>query len=198
MFTGLVQDIGVVKSIETPHGSDVRLEIETSLRLQNIELGASICCSGCCLTVVEKTQYTVFFEVSAETLLRTQIGAWKVMTSVNLEPSLKMGDELGGHFVFGHVDGLSEVLSIAAKDGSRKIVFSIPEGLGHLIAEKGSVALDGVSLTVNGVDERSFWVNIIPHTWEMTTLGNLNVGDKVAFEADMLARYVARMVRECK
>jgi riboflavin synthase len=193
MFTGLVQDRGIVRALDW-RGDDLRAEIETQMTLAQVQMGASICCSGVCLTVVDKSENTFFVDVSQETLRRSMIGAWKVMNRINLEPSLKMGDELGGHFVFGHVDAVTEVLDIRPEGGSYKVELALPEGLEHLVAEKGSVALDGVSLTVNNVSAQSFDVNIIPHTWEKTTLGILKAGDKVNFESDMLARYVARMV----
>lgn len=196
MFTGLVQDIGTVKHIE-PVQCGLRIEIETGLDLDMIAMGASVCCAGCCLTVVDKTVHGFCFDVSGETLSRTTLGSWVVGASVNLEPSLKMGDELGGHFVFGHVDAVARILSITPDGASRRIEIELPKGLGHLVAVKGSITLDGVSLTVNSVGDNSFGVNIIPHTWDMTSLGQCKVGDTLNLEVDMLARYVARM-REVK
>lgn len=193
MFTGLVQDIGIVRGLDESRG-DLRVEIETQMNLSVIPLGASVCCSGCCLTVVDKSKNTFAADVSGETLNRANLGAWRIMTRVNLEPSLKMGDELGGHFVFGHVDGVAEILDIRCEGDSHRIDISIPEGLAHLVAEKGSVAVDGISLTVNAVSQKAFGVNIVPHTWQKTTLSDRRIGDKVNIEVDMLARYVARMM----
>ncbi len=196
MFTGLVQNIGIIRSIDSSHG-DLRIEIETDMNLSKVQIGASICCSGCCLTLTDKTQNTFFVDVSAESLSKTTIGAWKVMTRINLEPSLKVGDEIGGHFVSGHVDGVAKILDIAKDGASRRIKIAIPKGFEKYIAAKGSIAIDGISLTVNEVDNACFGVNIIPHTWENTTLSDRNIGDKVNIEIDSLARYVARHL-ECK
>ncbi|MGH1403335.1 MAG: riboflavin synthase [Alphaproteobacteria bacterium] len=196
MFTGLIQDIGVIRSVEGGDGG-VRFEVETKMNLDDTPLGASICCSGCCLTVVEKSKNTFYVDVSQETLSRTNLGAWQVMTRVNLEPSLKVGDELGGHIVSGHVDAVTKIETIEADGNSYRIRILIPEGLAPFIAEKGSVSLDGISLTVNDVTKVDFGVNIIPHTWQETTLSDRQSGDHINIEIDMLARYVARMV-ECK
>lgn len=193
MFTGLVQDIGIVRGLDTSRG-DLRVAIEARMNLFMIPLGASICCSGCCLTVVDKRNNTFMADVSDETLNRTNLGAWSVMTRINLEPSLRMGDELGGHFVFGHVDGVADILDIRREGDSHRIDLSIPDGLEHLFAEKGSVAVDGISLTVNKVSDKMFGVNIVPHTWQKTTLSDRCVGDRVNIEVDMLARYVARIM----
>ncbi len=193
MFTGLVQDIGVVKSIDKTSG-DWRIEIETSFDLTPVQIGASICCSGCCLSVVEKSKTSFFVDVSAESLNKTMIGSWRVMTRVNLEPSLKLGDEMGGHIVSGHVDGVSEILSITKEGNSHRVSVKIPDGYDAFFAPKGSVTIDGTSLTVNEVESDHFGINIIPHTWSNTTLGERAVGDKVNIEIDMLARYVARMM----
>lgn len=192
MFTGLVQDIGVVASIDDVRG-DVRIEIETSLDLTKVQEGASICCSGCCLTVVEKAKKSFFVDVSQESLSKTIIGSWRPMSRVNLEPSLKLGDEMGGHIVSGHVDTITQIDSISREGDSHRITVRIPEGYAMFIAPKGSVTIDGVSLTVNDVKADSFDVNIIPHTWQKTTLGDRRAGDMVNIEIDMLARYVARM-----
>lgn len=191
MFTGLVQDIGRVLALSQTQG-DLRVEIDTALDLRAMPMGASVCCAGCCLSVVEKKGSVFAVDISAESLSRTTLKNWAVGAPVNLEPSLRMGDELGGHFVFGHVDAVVEVLSITPIGGSHKIDIALPKPLRHLVAEKGSVSIDGVSLTVNSVAGDSFSVNIIPHTWAKTTLGTLQQGSKVNFEADMLARYVAR------
>ena len=192
MFTGLVQDIGIVRAVQTQEGGDLRLRIETRMPLSAIPTGASICCSGICLTLVDKSENNFSVELSRETLNRTNAGAWRVMTHINLEPSLKMGDELGGHFVFGHVDSCVRILEIKPEGGSHRLTFEMPPSIAGFVAQKGSIALDGVSLTVNEVSQNSFGVNIIPHTWEKTTLADLKIGDSVNLEVDMLARYVSR------
>lgn len=191
MFTGIITDIGRVRSVR-PTERDRRYEIETAFDTSSIEIGASIACSGCCLTAVETGPGWFAVEVSGETLDRTTLGGWQAGTPVNLERALKAGDELGGHIVSGHVDGLGEVLSVAPEGGSRRIGFSASRPLMRLIAEKGSICVDGVSLTVNAVSADAFEVNVIPHTLEATTLGRLQPGDRVNLEIDMLARYLAR------
>lgn len=192
MFTGIIQDIGTVHSVERK--GDLRLAISTGLDLAATQTGASICCSGCCLTVVEKEDHVFYVDVSTETLAKTRIGTWAPGTKINLEPALKIGDELGGHIVSGHVDGLARIARIHADGGSHRLLIEAPGALAHFIAPKGSVCLDGVSLTVNEVDDYRFGVNIIPHTWEATTLGLRKEGDVLHMEVDMLARYVARMM----
>lgn len=192
MFTGLVQDLGRVRSIEK--SGDWRLVIETAFDMDLVPMGASICCSGCCLTVVEKFDGAFAVEVSAESLSKTNIGSWEEGRRINLEPSLKMGDELGGHFVFGHVDGLAELVSIQADGDSYRLQIKPPKNLMPYIASKGSIGLDGISLTVNEVEDDVFGVNIIPHTWEHTTLSDSQAGDMLNIEIDMLARYVARQM----
>ena len=159
----------------------------------SIAIGASISCGGCCLTAVEVGGDWFAVDASAETLSKTTLGTWREGTRMNLERSLRMGDELGGHLVSGHVDGLGRVVSVVAENGSWRVSFDVPLGLARFIAQKGSVAVDGVSLTVNEVAGTGFGVNIIPHTWEVTTLGGLQPGDAVHIEIDMLARYVARL-----
>nr|WP_314429930.1 riboflavin synthase [uncultured Brevundimonas sp.] len=191
MFTGIVTDIGRVRSVRQTD-RDRRYEVETVWDTASIELGASISHAGCCLTVTEKGEGWFAVEVSGETLSRTRLGDWAEGTRVNLERAAKLGDELGGHIVSGHVDGLGEVISITPEGGSHRIVVEAPAPLHRFIAPKGSITVDGVSLTVNGVQERRFDLNIIPHTWDATTLGGLKVGDKVNLEIDMLARYLAR------
>ena len=193
MFTGLVQDIGIVRSVDDTRG-DVRFEIETDMEMHSVPDGASICCSGACMTVVNKSNNSFFIDVSKESLNRTTIGAWRVMTRINIEPSLRLGDEMGGHIVSGHVDGLAKVEDIKEEGGSHRLKIAVPAEFAAYIAEKGSVTLDGVSLTVNEVDGNIFGVNIIPHTWENTTLSDRKVGDHLNLEIDMLARYVARML----
>ena len=196
MFTGIISGIGKVRALEPiGQGADMRLVIGTPWQdTLAIPPGASIACAGCCLTAVrlEPDQFTV--DVSAETLSRTTLGTWRVGTRLNLERSLRMGDELGGHLVSGHVDGLGLVASVMRENASIRLGFTVPSGLARLIAVKGSVAVDGVSLTVNEAGPDSFSVNIIPHTAEATTLGRLRPGDAVHIEIDMLARYVARLM----
>ncbi|MCK5374819.1 MAG: riboflavin synthase [Alphaproteobacteria bacterium] len=193
MFTGLVQEMGTVRSVNGTQDSK-RIEVEVSDRFMKVQIGASVCCSGCCLSVVEKSENCLFFDVSRETLDRTIIGSWDVMTRINLEPSLRMGDEMGGHIVSGHVDTTTKLLSIKKEGESRRLEIKIPESYAQYIASKGSVALDGISLTINEVEPTHFGINIIPHTWNNTTIGLRKVGDELNLEIDMLARYVARMM----
>ncbi|PZU58989.1 MAG: riboflavin synthase [Brevundimonas sp.] len=191
MFTGIVTDIGRVRDV-TQTERDRRYEIETAWDTAGIDLGASISHAGCCLTVVEKGPGWFAVEVSNETLSKTTLGAWKAGDGVNLERAAKLGDEMGGHVVSGHVDGLGRIVSITPEGGSHRIEVEAPAPLHRYIAAKGSITVDGVSLTVNAVQDRVFSLNIIPHTWEATTLGRLNPGDPVNLEIDMLARYLAR------
>jgi riboflavin synthase len=191
MFTGIVTDIGRVREVrETDR--DRRYEIETAWNTDGIDLGASISHAGCCLTVTEKGPDWFAVEVSNETLSKTTLGAWKTGDGVNLERAAKLGDEMGGHVVSGHVDGLGRVVSITPEGGSHRIEVEAPAPLHRYIAAKGSITVDGVSLTVNAVEGQVFSLNIIPHTWDVTTLGRLKVGDPVNLEIDMLARYLAR------
>lgn len=189
--------MGTVRRVDRTRG-DLRFEIATQMNLEKIPLGASICCSGCCLTVTEKGKKSFFVDVSAETLNKTSLGEWVEGSTVNLEPSLKIGDEIGGHFVFGHVDDVSKIMEIKPDGGSHRLKISLPRLLSASIAPKGSVALDGVSLTVNEVEKEFFGVNIIPHTWTKTSLGQKKVGDRLNLEVDMLARYVARALEANK
>ena len=191
MFTGIITDIGTVRSIT--RAGDTRFEIVTAYELATVELGASIACNGCCLTVIEKGRDWFAIQASAETLSKTTLGDWKQGTRINLERALKIGDELGGHIVSGHVDGLGEILSIKPEGDSQRFRFRVPNELARFIAPKGSVAIDGTSLTVNEVDGREFGVNIIPHTQAVTTWGTMVEGQRVNIEIDMLARYVARL-----
>lgn len=193
MFTGIITDIGTVETLDKT-GGDVRLGIKTAFDLNTVDLGASIACSGCCLTVVDKKEDVFFVDVSAESVSKTTIGSWIVGTHLNLERALKVGDELGGHIVSGHVDGLAKLMSIKQEGDSWRLTFDVPQDLAKFIAPKGSVTLDGISLTVNEVEGNTFGVNIIPHTWENTTLGHKSEGDHVHLEIDMLARYMARML----
>lgn len=192
MFTGIIQDIGTVQSIEK--SGDWRIVIKTGLDLSATPLGASIACSGCCLTVVEKGDDWFAVDVSAESLSKTAIGQWQEGISVNIEPSLKLGDELGGHIVSGHIDGLAVLKSMTQDGDSYRLKIQAPAELAKFVAPKGSVALNGISLTVNEVEGDVFGVNIIPHTWEQTTLSQVKEGDMLNIEIDMLARYVARMM----
>ncbi len=191
MFTGIVTDIGRVREVrETDR--DRRYEIETAWDTSGIDLGASISHAGCCLTVTERGAGWFAVEVSNETLSRTTLGAWKAGDGVNLERAAKLGDEMGGHVVSGHVDGLGRIVSITPEGGSHRVEVEAPAPLHRYIAAKGSITVDGVSLTVNRVEGRVFSLNIIPHTWNVTTLGRLKAGDPVNLEIDMLARYLAR------
>ena len=191
MFTGIVTDIGRVRSAKQTD-RDRRYEIETAYDLAGIDIGASISHSGCCLTVVEKGDGWFAVEVSGETLAKTTLGQWAAGDPVNLERAARLGDELGGHIVSGHVDGVGEVIAVRREGGSHRVLIRAPAPLHRFIAPKGSIAIDGVSLTVNEVGGQEFGVNIIPHTWDMTTLGRLRSGSKVNLEIDVLARYVAR------
>lgn len=191
MFTGLVTDLGEVRAIEAR--GDTRITVATAYDVGAIAIGASIACSGACLTVVAREADWFAVDVSAETLGRTTLGAWRPGTPVNLERPLRVGDELGGHIVLGHVDGVSRIVEREPVGDSARFVFTAPDGLARFIAEKGSVALDGVSLTVNRVADGEFDVNLIPHTLGCTTFGAARPGDSVNLEIDMLARYVARL-----
>ncbi len=191
MFTGIVTDIGRVRAVR-PTERDRRYEIQTAWDTAGIDLGASISHAGCCLTVTEKGPDWFAVEVSGETLSKTTLGDWAEGDRVNLERAARLGDELGGHIVSGHVDGLGRVVSVTPEGGSHRIDIEAPAPLHRYIAPKGSITVDGVSLTVNAVEGRSFGLNIIPHTWDATTLGALKIGDAVNLEIDMLARYLAR------
>ncbi len=194
MFTGIVTDLGRVRAVEGD--GDRRLAIETGYDTAGLDLGASVCCSGVCLTVVAKGPGWFAVDVSAETLSKTSLSDWRPGRPVNLERALKVGDELGGHIVSGHVDGLARVLERRPEGDSQRFSFEAPAELARFIAPKGSVALDGVSLTVNEVDGARFGVNIIPHTAQVTTFGALAPGDRVNLEIDMLARYVQRLIED--
>ena len=191
MFTGIITDIGKVRAIKDTN-RDRRFEIETAYDLATIDIGASIAHSGCCLTVVEKGEGWFAVEVSGESLSLTTLDQWAVGGRINLERATKVGDELGGHIVSGHVDGLGEVISVTVEGGSHRVKVRVPRPLHRYIAPKGSIAVEGVSLTVNEVEDDVFGVNIIPHTWDVTTLGQLVAGAKVNLEIDVLARYAAR------
>lgn len=195
MFTGIVTALGTIRSI-TPlgDGHDMRLVIQSPWPdTAGIAIGASIACSGCCLTAVELGEDWFAVDASAETLAMTKLGTWKIGSRVNLERSLRMGDELGGHLVSGHVDGVGEAVAAVPENGSTRWRFRVPHALARFIAAKGSVAVDGVSLTVNDVQGDTFGVNVIPHTSAVTGFGSMAPGDTVNIEIDMLARYVARL-----
>ena len=194
MFTGIITDVGRVRRLR--RGELLDLTIATAFDTSTIPLGASIACSGACLTViaVEPAAFTV--QASVETLTRTTLGQWEEDTSVNLEKSLRLGDELGGHLVLGHVDGMAWIVERRPEAESVRFAFEAPEELAPFIASKGSVALDGVSLTVNEVAQIRFGVNIIPHTLACTNFGSLRVGHRVNLEIDLIARYVARLLRQ--
>jgi riboflavin synthase len=199
MFTGIVTDLGTVREIQPiGEGQDMRLVIGTSpaflAQPQPAVIGASIACSGCCLTAVQLGGDWFAVDASAESLSKTTLGRLRAGSRINLERSLRIGDELGGHLVSGHVDGVAEVLSAVPENASVRWRFRLPPGLSRFVAVKGSIAIDGVSLTVNEVDGDVFGVNIIPHTAAVTTFGILQPGGRVNIEIDTLARYVARLV----
>lgn len=191
MFTGIVTDVGSVKSIEGE--GDLRFEITTSYDTSSIDIGASICCAGACMTAIETGDDWFAVQVSPESLSKTTLSDWVVGTIMNLERSLRMGDEMGGHIVTGHVDGVGTVKSVTPVAESWVVAFEAPQDLAQFIAPKGSITIDGVSLTVNNVEGAVFEINIIPHTQQVTTLGKLTPGTRVNLEIDVLARYVARL-----
>ena len=191
MFTGIVTDVGRVRAVRDTN-RDRRFEIETAFDTTTLDLGASVSHAGCCLTLVDKGPGWFAVEVSGETLAMSTLGDWREGRRVNLERAARVGDEMGGHIVSGHVDGVGEVLSIEPEGGSHRIRVRAPRPLHRYIAPKGSITVEGVSLTVNAVEDDVFGVNIIPHTWDATTLGGLRAGAQVNLEIDMLARYLAR------
>ena len=197
MFTGIVTDVGIVRSAE--QRGDLRLTIGTGYDLDSVDLGASISCSGVCLTVVDKGEDWFAVDVSAETVARTAAELWREGARLNLERSLRLGDELGGHIVTGHVDAVGQVVGVCPEGDSQRVGISVPAELAPMIARKGSIALDGVSLTVNDVRDAEdgathFSVNIIPHTGRETTLGEISAGRQLNVEVDVLARYIDRMM----
>ena len=194
MFTGIITDLGSVRSV-TKNG-DWRFEFNTAYETAKIDIGASIACSGCCLTVVDRGPGWFAAEVSAETMSKTICSTWEIGSLVNFERPLKAGDELGGHIVSGHVDGVGTITLIEPEGDSLRFQFRAPEELSPFIASKGSIAVNGVSLTVNEVSGAIFGVNIIPHTRENTTFRSFQVGTVVNLEIDMLARYVARLLEK--
>jgi riboflavin synthase len=195
MFTGIITDIGTIRSA-TQRG-DLRLVIDCNYDMETVAIGASIACSGACLTVVAKDAHSFAVDLSAETVARTAAGLWVEGGRLNLERALKVGDELGGHIVTGHVDGIGTVLGLCPEGDSHRVGIEVPQAIAPYIAPKGSITLDGVSLTVNDVRDEDgkthFSVNIIPHTWDVTTLGALAAGRQVNLEIDILARYLGRM-----
>lgn len=195
MFTGIITDVGRIVALD--QRGDLRARIATAYPLVGVAIGASIACDGCCLTVVATGQEGAAgwfaVDVSAESLARTNLGRWAPGSPVNLERALKVGDELGGHIVAGHVDGLAEITAMRGEGASTRFAFRAPAALAGFIAPKGSVALNGTSLTVNEVEGCDFGVNIIPHTKAVTSWGQARVGDAVNLEIDTLARYVARL-----
>jgi len=195
MFTGIVTDIGTVTTVESP--GDTRVVVSTAYDTATVDLGASIACSGVCLTVVDKGPNWFAVDVSGETISRTAKDQWTEGRKFNLERAMKLGDELGGHIVTGHVDGLGTVVALAEEGGSHRVTIRAGADIAPFIAPKGSVTVDGVSLTVNSVQdidgEVEFGLNIIPHTWAVTTLGTIQMGQSVNIEIDVLARYLQRM-----
>jgi riboflavin synthase len=195
MFTGIITDIGTIRSA-TQRG-DLRLVIDCGYDMETVAIGASIACSGACLTVVAKDAHSFAVDLSAETVARTAAGLWVEGGRLNLERALKVGDELGGHIVTGHVDGIGTVQGLCPEGDSHRVGIEVPQAIAPYIAPKGSITLDGVSLTVNDVRDEDgkthFSVNIIPHTWDVTTLGALAPGRQVNLEIDILARYLGRM-----
>jgi riboflavin synthase len=196
MFTGIVTDIGTVRKVE--QRGDLRLQIQTGYNTDTIDLGASIACSGVCLTVIDKGKDWFAVDVSGETVSRTAGDLWREGAKLNLERSLRLGDELGGHIVTGHVDSVGEVTAVETEGDSTRIEVRVPRQIGPMVAPKGSISLDGVSLTVNTVadvdDSTRFTVNIIPHTAQQTTLAQIAVGRQLNVEGDVLARYIDRML----
>lgn len=191
MFTGIITDVGRVRRLDKR--GDLRARIGTAYDMDSVEIGASIACDGVCLTVVDKGADWFDVDISAETVSKTNLDAWAEERRINLERALKVGDELGGHIVSGHVDGVAEVVAIRDEGDSTRVTLRAPKTLARFIAPKGSVGLNGTSLTVNEVDGCDFGINFIPHTKEATTWGGVAVGDRVNLEIDTLARYVARL-----
>lgn len=201
MFTGIITDIGTIKAVTRAAGGewgDTRMDVSCSYDIAGIDIGASISHSGACMTVIEKGDDWFAVEVSDESLSKTTMGDWKAGTQINLERALTGKDEMGGHMVTGHVDGVGTLLSIEEIAGSHRLRFKAPEDMAFGIAPKGSITIDGVSLTVNAVEGNEFEVNIIAHTWEVTTLGKIEIGSKVNLEIDLIARYVARYLAHMK
>lgn len=199
MFTGIIDHNGEVTNVVKRKNSDITITVSTKFRPKDIKLGSSVCCNGVCLTVCKmsksKNNLKLSFDVSNETIDCTNFSKLKIGSKINLEKSLRMGDEISGHFVFGHVDEVSKLLSIKKIKGSHQLKFSKPKKLNKYIAKKGSIAVDGVSLTVNSTDSKSFSVNIVPYTWSHTNFYELKVNSLINIEVDMLARYVSQNLR---
>lgn len=195
MFTGIVTDVGRVSAID-PLDVGRRLTIETAYDTADIEIGASIACNGACLTVVEKSKNSFAVDVSGETLDKTTVGQWAVGSAINLERALRAADELGGHLVLGHIDGVGDIVGLEPEGENHRVRIEVPDGLKRYVASKGSITVDGISLTVNEVDDGVFGVNIIPHTWDNTSLAGAEVGSHVNIEVDVIARYVARLLEQ--
>ena len=191
MFTGIISDIGTITKLDQQ--GDLRARVETSYDTAGIDIGTSIASDGVCLTVIAREGDWYDVQISAETISKTNLDSWQVGKRVNLERALKVGDELGGHIVSGHVDGVAEIVTIENEGDSTRVTLRAPADLARFIAPKGSVALNGTSLTVNDVTGCEFGINFIPHTREVTTWGDVVVGDRVNLEIDTLARYVARL-----
>ena len=191
MFTGIITDIGTIAALE--QRGDLKARIACNYAVDSIDIGASIACDGVCLTVIDHAENWFDVEISAESVSKTNLDVWEVGRKVNLERALRVGDELGGHIVSGHVDGVAEIVEMRDEGDSTRYVFRAPPALARFVAPKGSVALNGTSLTVNEVDGATFGVNLIPHTKEVTTWGQSAVGDRINIEIDTLARYVARL-----
>jgi len=193
MFTGIIQEIGTIEKIETK--GDWVVSISSSLNMDEVKVGASIACDGVCLTVITKNEHCFDVQLSTETLGKTTARWWRVGALVNVESSLKMGDEMGGHIVAGHVDGVLKIVSIEEEKDSLRYRFEIPQEFAMFLASKGSIALDGISLTINEVNGQIFGINIIPHTQKETTIGGKKPGDLMNFEIDLIARYVGTMLK---
>ncbi len=200
MFTGLVSDIGEIIGQKQAQNGIAKFEIHSNYSDESIAIGASICCAGACMTVVSKQKRTngtsFWIDVSQESLNITTLSNWQISEQINLERSLKMGDELGGHMVSGHVDGTATIIDMQNEADSIRYTFEIPKEFAQYITPKGSITLDGTSLTVNAVNDNQFGVNIIPHTLKMTTWSRRTIGDKVNLEIDQMARYVARIIQQ--
>ena len=199
MFTGIIDHNGEIIKITKKRNKDISIFVLTKFKPKDIKLGSSICCNGVCLTVCKikklKNKLELLFNVSNETINCTNFSKLKIGSKINLEKSLRMGDEISGHFVFGHVDEVSKLLTIKRIKGSHQLKFSKSKKLSKYIAKKGSIAVDGVSLTVNSTDSKSFSVNIVPYTWEHTNFNKLNVNSLINVEVDMLARYVSQNLK---
>ena len=199
MFTGIIDHNGEIIKITKKRNKDISIFVLTRFKSKDIKLGSSICCNGVCLTVCKikklKNKLELSFDVSNETINCTNFSKLKIGSKINLEKSLRMGDEISGHFVFGHVDEVSKLLTIKRIKGSHQLKFSKSKKLSKYIAKKGSIAVDGVSLTINSSDSKSFSVNIVPYTWEHTNFNKLKVNSLINVEVDMLARYVSQNLK---